>query len=409
MQESTVPVYHAPMRRSGIFHRDGSGKDAVRLRVGLIGAGSVVREIYQHLFLRSAYTPLLEVAAVTDPNPEARAWAAKVFEGCRTFADHREMLSACTLDAVQINTPDSLHRQPALDALEAGCDVVAAKPIATSVGDGQAMIRAASAAGRLLLVDFHKRRDPRIMEACTRYRAGRYGRLQVATLWMLDRLSVADPNRHPRFFSSADFAERHTPVSFLGVHMVDTLIHVTGLTPLRVRATGFSHTLPSLSPVAVQGWDVVDTEVSFAGGAVAHVVSGWHLPDTAPSLTVQSGRLICSGGMVDLDLDTPGYREIHAEGLAEVNPLFLCRAGTGTRGGPGTACSGYGIESPGDLFRLIADHRAGRIPAEARAELLSPQVAGLTATAVVEAAETSLARGESADGVTAGPSVDLTA
>ncbi|MEI6568226.1 MAG: hypothetical protein WCR20_16225, partial [Verrucomicrobiota bacterium] len=44
------------------------------LRLGIIGAGSVVREIYQYLYFRSQYSPLLDVVAVADPNDEYREW-----------------------------------------------------------------------------------------------------------------------------------------------------------------------------------------------------------------------------------------------------------------------------------------------------------------------------------------------
>ncbi len=38
-----------------------------QLRLGVIGTGSVVREIYQHLCFHSAYSPILSVEAAADP------------------------------------------------------------------------------------------------------------------------------------------------------------------------------------------------------------------------------------------------------------------------------------------------------------------------------------------------------
>ena len=105
-----------------------------KLRVGVIGVGSVVREIYRHLYFNSEFSHLLEIVAVADPNDEFRNWF------CDTF-----------------------------DALEAGLDVVVAKPIASTVRDAHDMILAARKNGRLLGIDFHKRADPRIKEAEARY------------------------------------------------------------------------------------------------------------------------------------------------------------------------------------------------------------------------------------------------
>ena len=93
-------------------------------------------------------------------------------------------------------------------AIYAGLDVVVPKPTAATIKDAHEMIQAAKKAGRFLGIDFHKREDPRIKEAAARYQAGRYGQLQAAVFYMLDKLLVADPNHSPRFFASPDFAAR---------------------------------------------------------------------------------------------------------------------------------------------------------------------------------------------------------
>ena len=133
----------------------------------------------------------------------------------------------------------------------------------------------------------------------------------------------------------------------------------------------------------MRGWDLVDTEVVLEGGAVAHIVTGWHLPETAPSLTVQSGRLICVAGTLDLALDRPGLRETHASAFAELNPLFRCHDAAGRVGG-------YGIEHPGGLYEAIARRRAGAMPAEELQASTAAEALGFGATLVAEAAALSL-------------------
>ncbi len=355
------------------------------IRLGVIGAGSVVREIYQHLYFRSRYSPLLEIAAVADPSEAARNWLADLagLPASARFADTSRMIESVALDAVQVNTPDHLHCAPAVEALEAGLDVVVAKPLATDIRELHRMAEAAREAGRLLLVDYHKRGDPRILEARARYRAGRYGALQIAWMQMIDRIDVVDPNRSPPFFASPDFAEKNSPVSFLTVHMADALFFVTGLKPVSVRARGFADRLPTLAPRPVHGWDLVDTEVVLEGGAVAHIVTGWHLPETAPSLTVQSGRLICAAGMLDIALDSPGLRETHPSAFGELNPVFRFHDAAGR-------VSGYGIDTPGALYEAIARRRGGSMPAEELQALTAAESLGFSATLVAEAAVASL-------------------
>jgi predicted dehydrogenase len=116
------------------------------------------------------------------------------------------------LDAVAVNTPDSMHREPTIAALKAGLDVILPKPTADKVIDAHAIAETIASTGRFLGVDFHKREDPITKEARARYVEGTYGTLQSSVWYMIDRLLVADPNHTPRFFSTADFAEKNSPV-----------------------------------------------------------------------------------------------------------------------------------------------------------------------------------------------------
>jgi predicted dehydrogenase len=374
-----------------------------KLRLGIIGAGSVVREIYQYLYFRSHYSHLFDICAVADPNEQYRNWFGDLagVPAHRRFGSHQELLAGVELDAVQVNTPDHLHCGPTVDALNAGLDVVVPKPTAATIKDAHAMIQAARKTGRFLGVDFHKREDPRIKEAEARFQSGRYGTFQVAVFYMLDKLCVVDPNHTPRYFATPDYAEKNTPVSFLTVHMADALMKIVNLAPVRVRATGYAQKLPSLRPIAVRGYDLVDTEILFNTGARAHILTGWALPNSAHAMTVQSARLICSDGLIDLGLDTPGLREIHADGIFEVNPLFRNFEADQT-------VTGYGISSPGRLYEQILAMRNGRLSAAARAAIFSPVSLGFYTTLVLEGAESSLAQGEkSSSGATLGATVDL--
>jgi predicted dehydrogenase len=263
------------------------------------------------------------------------------------------------------------------------------------------MIQAAKKSGRFLGIDFHKREDPRIKEARARFQSGRYGTFQTAVFYMLDKLAVADPNHSPRFFASPDFAEKNTPVSFLTVHMADALMYIVNLVPARVRANGYAHKLPSLRPISVRGFDLVDTELLFETGAAAHILTGWALPNTAWSTTVQSGRLICSEGLIDLGLDTPGLHEIHTDGALQVNPLFRNFEGN-------SLVTGYGITSPGRLYEQVLALRNGKFSAAEQKAAESSITLGLFSTLVLEAAEKSLADGRKLDGgATLGAEVDL--
>lgn len=371
-----------------------------RIRLGIIGTGSVVREIYQHLYFRSEYSRLLSVEAAADPNTPALNDFCDRYDipAERRFSDYEQMIERVPLDAVQVNTPDSLHRAPAVFALRRGLDVMLPKPLAETVADARAIIDAANENSRLIGVDFHKREDPRIKEAAARYRSGAYGQFQCAVWYMLDKLMVADPNHAPAYFATPDYCERNSPISFLTVHMADALLRIVNLRPVGVRATGWSQKLPSLRPLASKGYDLCDTEVVFETGATAHIITGWHLPNTAHANTVQSSRLICTDALVDLGLDMPGCREVVSSGIVERNPLFLNFE-------PDGSVSGYGIDHPGRIYQKFLRARNGRMPPEERAQMMSPFEAGFFATVICEAATTSLRTGTTHNGVTRGPEI----
>ncbi len=151
----------------------------------------------------------------------------------------------------------------------------------------------------------------------------------------------------------------------------------------------------------VSGYDLVDTEITFVTGAQAHILTGWAVPNTAWSTTVQSGRLICSEGLLDLGLDAPGLHEIHPEGVIQVNPLFRNFERTGQ-------VTGYGITSPGRLYQQILAFRNGTLAPKEYAAAMSPMALGFYTTLVLEAAEHSLRTGHrNSEGTTIGDPVDL--
>ena len=375
-------------------------KTMERLRIGVIGTGSVVREIYQYLYFKSDYTPLIDVRAACDPNTDALEWFCKTYGVDRRYESYRSMIEHEDLDVVAINTPDSLHREPVIFALERGLDILLPKPTAENVKDVHAIIETLQTTGGFLGVDFHKREDPVVKEARARFQNGEYGRLQASVWYMLDRLLVADPNHSPRFFSSADFAEKNSPVSFLTSHMADTFITITSQKPVRVRAIGYKQKLPSLVPLSVDGFDLVDTEVVSEDGSVSHILTGWAVPNTAQSMTVQSGRLICSEGLIDLWSEHYGYREITSAGIEARNVLFRNFKSDGS-------VSGYGMSCPGHILAAIRRFRSGDMDNAEVGENLSPLNLGFYTTLVCECAHASLSQGtEIASGVISGTEID---
>jgi predicted dehydrogenase len=133
-----------------------SGKLMQRVKIGVIGAGGVaqVEHIPNLLKLKSRF----EVLGVFDPSARVRAFV-ETEHGVATF-ESLDRLLAQQLDAVLIASPDALHKEHILAALETGLHVFCEKPLSYATADIDELIAARDRAGKVLQVGYMKRFDP---------------------------------------------------------------------------------------------------------------------------------------------------------------------------------------------------------------------------------------------------------
>src|SRR5215203_7453312 len=101
-----------------------------------------------------------EIAGVVSRGPESRQALSKELGGVPEFGDYYEALAATTPDAVSINTYPETHGPYARAAIKAGCHVFCEKPLAVSVAEAQAIVDAAQARRRKLVVGYILRVHP---------------------------------------------------------------------------------------------------------------------------------------------------------------------------------------------------------------------------------------------------------
>jgi predicted dehydrogenase len=152
------------------------------LEIGLIGCG-VISGAHRHAWAKLGDRARL--AATADPDL-GRARAAADPSGARAVADYHELLADPAVAAVDLCLPHHLHRAVAIDCLRAGRHVLLEKPIATSLEDADAIIAAAEAAGRVLMVAENCRFDPTVPLARRLMDEGEIGQpilCQVLSAW----------------------------------------------------------------------------------------------------------------------------------------------------------------------------------------------------------------------------------
>jgi len=124
------------------------------VRVGILGAGNIGR-IHAEAFSRH---PRAAVTCVADADA-ARAETLAAELGARSFRDLEGVLGA-GIDLLVVATPNSLHAETALAALERGVPVFSEKPMATSVAAARGVLERAERPGAFYVVGHNRRHAP---------------------------------------------------------------------------------------------------------------------------------------------------------------------------------------------------------------------------------------------------------
>jgi len=88
-----------------------------RVRVGLIGCGTIAR--LAHLGALQQI-PDAELIAIAEMDPKRREEAASAAAGVKTVPDYNDLLDLDTVEAVVICLPTSLHAEAAIAAIRKG-------------------------------------------------------------------------------------------------------------------------------------------------------------------------------------------------------------------------------------------------------------------------------------------------
>lgn len=129
-----------------------------KIRWGVLGYARIARLSVLPAIRRAENAQLVAVAS-RDPAKLAECNAE--FGPVRGYADYAALLADPDIDAVYVPLPNSLHRQWAIAALQAGKHVLCEKPLALTAAEVREMIAAAEASGRVLMEAFMYRYSAR--------------------------------------------------------------------------------------------------------------------------------------------------------------------------------------------------------------------------------------------------------
>ncbi|MDO4899281.1 Gfo/Idh/MocA family protein [Actinomyces sp.] len=207
------------------------------IRFGMIGAGFIARWFIE----AAAAVPAARVVAVTSAHAERAAAFATEHAIPHAFGSLAEMLAARgadgapLIDAVYVASPNLLHAEHTLAALEAGRHVLVEKPFATAPDQARAMVEAAHRADRLLMEGWLPAFEPGV--AVVRENLPRLGPVRRAVLVKEQYSSRMDAYRSGALPPVFDPSMGGGSLMDLGVYPVSLAIHLFGA-PTRVTATG---------------------------------------------------------------------------------------------------------------------------------------------------------------------------
>lgn len=150
------------------------------LNIGMIGYGFMGRAHsngYSQVshFFDLEYKPVLKAVCARD-KAKAEAFAKQWgYESVET--DWRKLIERKDIDAVDICTPNNLHKEIAIAAAKAGKMILCEKPLAMDTAEGEEMCKAVEEAGVPNIVWYNYRRVPAVTFAKKLIDEGRLGRI----------------------------------------------------------------------------------------------------------------------------------------------------------------------------------------------------------------------------------------
>ena len=150
------------------------------LNIGMIGYGFMGRahsNAYSKVshFFDLEYKPVLKAVCARDA-AKAKEFAAKWgYESVET--DWKKLLERKDIDAVDICTPNNLHKEISIAAAKAGKIILCEKPLAMDTAEGEEMCQAVEKAGVANIVWYNYRRIPAVTFAKQIIDSGKLGRI----------------------------------------------------------------------------------------------------------------------------------------------------------------------------------------------------------------------------------------
>lgn len=235
------------------------------------------------------------------------------------------------LDVLAVATPDHLHTQPVLAALERGVHVITEKPMCLSIHEADEIIELAKKKDRVVAVDMHKRYDPDHLRIKNDIQ-NRIGAPLYGTAYLEEPLEVST--------STFKWVESSDPFSYVGPHWTDLIHSYYRSKPASLTAVGQKSRLVR---DGINAYDAVQVRVDYENGMSINYHNNWITPADFEAPVNQGHEIVGADGKVESDQQYRGFRFWNAGGGSRTSNNHFTRDVARPDGTKGYL--GYGVDS----------------------------------------------------------------
>jgi len=204
-----------------------------------------------------------------------------------SYDDYDRIANDPRIQVVYIVLPNGMHAEYTIRALKAGKHVLCEKPMATTLADGEAMIAAAKAAQRHLMVAYRCHYEPMNLDVMRRLRAQSLGKIRQINTTMGRQADPSDPSDAWRLDGKMSGGGALGDMGVYGINAARYLLNE--------------------EPIAVQAWastdrsdarfketeDLINWQFRFPSGVIANGSTSFaYAPTMAFEAICEQGRLM---------------------------------------------------------------------------------------------------------------------
>lgn len=254
--------------------------------IGIIGCGKIaqVRHIPEY-----ADNKNVKLAGYYDLNQERAAELARQYGG-KAYSSYQELLADKTIDAVSVCTANTSHAEISIAALKAGKHVLCEKPMATTLEECEAMVKAARESGKFLMIGHNQRLAKAHVKAKELIASGIIGDIisfrttfghPGPETWSID------PGKNVWFFDKNKAAMG--AMADLGIHKTDLIHFLTGQTIIETTARLTTLDKRDASGALIGVDDNAICIYRLSGGAIGTMTVSWTFYGAEDNSTVIYG------------------------------------------------------------------------------------------------------------------------